>query len=180
MYYKISKYVVIIAMSPIMAFVSERTETILNGSEVPFSWGQFCKDILRGVILAIRNFIIEIGFIIILGVLGLIIGLVFPPLAVITTPLFAVLTFTIGAYFYGFATMDYTSERRKLSASESVRYIWKHKGVALANGTIFTLWLIVPIFGTYVGTIFAPITCTVGATLAIHEIDKKEQEIVKA
>lgn len=178
-YYKISKYVVIIAMSPIMAFVSERTEKILTGNEVPFAWGQFFKDILRGIILALRNLVIEIGFIIILGILGLVIGLVFPPIAIVTTPLFAILTFAIGAYFYGFSTMDYTSERRKLSVGESIRYIRKHKGLALANGTIFTLWLIVPIFGTYIGTIFAPITCTVGATLAIHELDKKEQGLAE-
>jgi hypothetical protein len=31
------------------------------------------------------------------------------------------------------------------------------------------LWLIVPFFGTYIGTIIAPITCTVGATLALLE-----------
>lgn len=179
-YYKISKYVVIIAMSPIMAFVSERTEKILNGTQVPFAWGQFFKDILRGIILALRNLVIEIGFIIILGILGLVIGLVFPPIAIVTTPLFAILTFAIGAYFYGFSTMDYTSERRKLSINESIKFIRKHKGVALANGTIFTLWLIVPIFGTYVGTIFAPITCTVGATLAIHELDNKERGLAES
>ena len=178
-YYKVSKYVVIIAMSPIMAFVSERTEKILNGIDIPFAWGRFFKDILRGILLALRNLVIEIGFITILGLLALIIGLVFPPITVITTPLFTILTFIIGAYFYGFSTMDYTSERRKLSIRQSVRFIRKHKGVALANGTMFALWLIVPIFGTYIGAIFAPITCTVGATIAIHELDKKASELSK-
>lgn len=174
-YYKISKYVVLIFLSPVMAFVSERTEKELTAIEVPFVWSQFIKDVARGVIIAIRNLFVEIGIIIVLGVMNLMISLLFPPAAIITTPLIAIITFLVGAYYYGFSTMDYTSERRKLSVGESIKYIRKNKGVAIANGSIFTLWLIIPILGTYIGTIFAPITCTVGATLAIHELDKEDE-----
>ena len=170
-YYKVSKYVVLICLSPVMAFVSERTEKELTGVEIPFSWRQFIKDVARGVIIAIRNLIVEITIIVVLGIFNLVVSFLFPPAAIITTPLIAIITFLVGAYYYGFSTMDYTSERRKLSVGESIKYIRKYKGVAIANGSIFTLWLIVPILGTYVGTIFAPITCTVGATLAIHEMD---------
>lgn len=168
-YYKISKYLVLICMSPIMALISEKTDEILTGRTVPFNFGQFIKDVWRGVLIALRNMILEIGIIIGLALINLLVGLVFAPFAVITTPLFGIITFLVGAYYYGFSTMDYSSERQKLSVRQSIRFIRKYKGIALANGTIFTLWLIVPILGTYIGTIFAPVTCTVGATLAIHE-----------
>ncbi len=177
-YYKVSKYVVLICMSPIMAFVSEKTEKVLTGKDYPFVWSQFFKDILRGILIALRNLVLEIGFIVALGVLNLLVGLIFPPLAVVTSPIVAVLTFLIGAYYYGFSTMDYTNERHKRSVSESVRFIRKRKGIALANGSIFTLWLIIPIFGTYVGTIFAPIHCTIGAALAMQKIEEEQANII--
>ncbi len=173
-YYKVSKYVVLICMSPIMAFVSEKTEKVLTGKDYPFVWSQFFKDILRGVLIALRNLVVEIGFIVALAIVNLLIGLIFPPLAVVTSPIVAVLTFLIGAYYYGFSTMDYTNERHQRSVAESVRFIRKRKGIALANGSIFTLWLIIPIFGTYIGTIFAPIHCTIGATLAMQELEGKD------
>ncbi|MDP4588280.1 MAG: EI24 domain-containing protein [Flavobacteriales bacterium] len=176
-YYKVSKYVVLICMSPIMAFVSERTEKELTGREYPFVWSQFFKDILRGVLIALRNLFVEIGFIIALSILNLLIGLVFPPAAFITSPVLAVVTFLIGAYYYGFSTMDYTNERHKRSVGESIQLIRQHKGLAMANGSIFTLWLIIPVFGTYIGTIFAPIHCTIGATMAMHELEMKTREV---
>ena len=156
-------------MSPVMAIVSERTDEILIGRKVAFNFTQLIKDVWRGVLIALRNMFLEIGIIIILALVNLLVGLIFAPFAVITTPLFAIITFLVGAYFYGFSTMDYSSERNKLNVRQSIRFIRKYKGIALANGTIFTMWLIVPVLGTYIGTIFAPITCTVGATLAIHE-----------
>lgn len=174
-YYKVSKYVVLICMSPIMAFVSERTEKELTGREYPFVWAQFFKDILRGVLIALRNLFVEIGFIIALSILNLLIGLVFPPAAFITSPVLAVVTFFIGAYYYGFSTMDYTNERHQRSVGESIQLIRQHKGLAMANGSIFTLWLIIPVFGTYIGTIFAPIHCTIGATIAMHEIEMQNE-----
>ncbi|NQX90898.1 MAG: EI24 domain-containing protein [Flavobacteriales bacterium] len=178
MYYKISKYVVLICLSPVMAFVSEKTERVLTGNSTPFNWNQFFKDIMRGVLLALRNLAIELTILLILTVINVLIGVFVAPLAVITTPLVAVISFLIGAYFYGFSTMDYTSERRKLSIRESIKFIRRNKALATTNGSIFTLWLIIPIFGTYVGTIFAPITCTVAATLAIHEMDKSAEKVL--
>ena len=97
----------------------------------------------------------------------------FPPLSIITTPITTVVIFLVGAYYYGFATMDYTNERYRLSVKESTQMIRKYKGLAVANGSIFSLWLIIPIIGTYIGTVFAPITCTVGATLALLEEREK-------
>lgn len=168
-YYKVNKYIVLIVMSPVMAVISERVDRIVTGRKYPMSLGLIVKDALRGVLIAIRNGILELLIVILLLVMNLFVTLFFPPLAAVFTPLVSILIFIIGAYFYGFSTMDYSSERYRLSFRDSIRLVRRNKGIAVANGTIFTLWLIVPVFGTYIGTIIAPITCTVGATLALIE-----------
>jgi CysZ protein len=166
-YYKISKYIVLIMMSPVMALISERTEEITTGRRYPFSFSRLLSDVLRGVLVALRNLIIEL---IIIGLVTLVnfgIGIAAPLLVVIVSPLSTLFLFGVGAYFYGFSTMDYTNERQGIPIGKGTRFIRQHKWLAVANGSIFALWLIVPVFGTFVGTVIAPITCTVAATMAV-------------
>lgn len=168
-YYKINKYLVLIIMSPVMALIAEKTDEVVTGQRFPFSWRQLMKDVWRGMLIAVRNFFLETAITVVLLVINGLITLFFAPLSVVTTPLVTVILFFVGAYYYGFATMDYTNERYRLSMGESVRAIRHHRGLAISNGSIFALWLFVPILGTYIGTVFAPVTCTVGATLALLE-----------
>ncbi|MFT4683366.1 MAG: CysZ protein [Flavobacteriales bacterium] len=166
-FHKLNKYLVLIVMSPVMSIISERTDEIITGKKYPFDWRQLIKDVWRGVLIALRNLFFEMSITILLLSLNLAITVFLPFLSIITTPLVAVALFFIGAYYYGFSTMDYTNERYRLSTGESVRYIRKNKGLAVSNGSIFALWLAIPVLGTYVGTVFAPVTCTVGATLSM-------------
>ena len=48
-------YVVVVVMSPFLAYVSEKTETVLSGWEYKFDFPQFIHDIFRGIALAVRN-----------------------------------------------------------------------------------------------------------------------------
>jgi CysZ protein len=64
--------------------------------------------------------------------------------------------------------MDYTLERKKLSVSQSVDFVRKHKGIAISNGLIFALTIILPFCGTFLAP-FVSIFSVVGATLAIEE-----------
>jgi CysZ protein len=168
-YYKINKYFILIVMSPVMAIIAERTESVVTGRHFPFSWLQLVRDVFRGTLIAVRNAVVELSITIALLLFNFFLTLLFPPVTVISTPLISIVIFFVGAYFYGFSTMDYTGERHRLSYRQGLALVRRNKGIALANGTFFSLWLIVPIFGTYIGTIFAPITCTVGATLALLE-----------
>ncbi|MEO0404703.1 MAG: EI24 domain-containing protein, partial [Bacteroidota bacterium] len=74
-YFKVSKYVVLICLSPVMAFVSEKTERVLTGKLTPFNWQQFFKDIMRGIMLALRNLMIELSIIISLTMINILVGL---------------------------------------------------------------------------------------------------------
>ncbi len=172
-YFKINKYVILIVMSPIMALIAEKTDEKLTGQVFPFSMTQLVRDVWRGILIAIRNLFLEILLTILILVVNTVITVLLPPITVITTPLVTVALFLIGAYFYGFSTMDYTNERYRLNVGESVQVIRKNKGLAVANGAIFSIWLLIPFIGTYLGAIFAPVTCTVGATLAL--LEKKEK-----
>ena len=167
--HKVIKYVTLILMSPIMALISEKTEEVLTGNTYPFEWNQFLKDIWRGVLIAIRNFFVETGIIVLLWIAQILITWVLPPVGFIAAPMVFVLNLGIGAYFWGFSTMDYTNERRRLSVGQSIRFIRNFKGLAIGNGLIFMLLIEIPFIGTYLGPVFATVMCTTGATLAIHE-----------
>jgi CysZ protein len=47
------------------------------------------------------------------------------------------------SYFYGFSMLDYTSERLKMNLQQSENFIWQHKWLAVAIGTVFNLLVVV-------------------------------------
>jgi len=152
--YITNKYLVLILLSPLLAYASERTEELITGRSFPFSWSNLLKDALRGALVAVRNGTFEIG----LTVLIWIATLVMPILA----PISLVLLFVISAYFYGFSMFDYIHERHRLRVGESVRAVNDRIGAVIANGALFSLLMNIPL----VGVMFAPVMASVGAVLA--------------
>lgn len=157
--FRVNKYVTLIILSPVLAYLSEKVETIITGNEYPFNTAQFLKDVWRGVLLALRNMIIEFVW-----VIGLWVATFMIPILI---PFTAIVLFIVSAYYYGFSMIDYTNERKRLSISKSIHYIRKHKGLTLGNGVVYQLFVSIPFFGAIV----APITAVVAATLSIHEMD---------
>lgn len=152
-------YIVIILMSPVFAILSEKTEEILTGNKYPFSADQLMRDVVRGVIIALRNVFIEIGYMIAVFILS------FIP---IVGQIAAVALFFISAYFYGFSFTDYTIERQRLSISQSVDFMRKRKGMVIGNGVVFSLFMLIPYCG-YTLAGFAAIVSVVAATISVHE-----------
>ena len=152
----LNKYLVLILLSPLLAYASERAEEVLTGTEQPFSWAQVLRDALRGALIALRNGLLELVIGLAIGLLSLVMPL-FVPLATVAL-------FVVGAYFYGFSAVDYILERRRLRMAASVRAVNAHLGLVLGNGTAFSLLMKVPL----VGTTFAPLLAAVGAVLAFH------------
>ena len=153
----LNKYIVLILLSPLLAYASERTEEILTGRTFPFSWSQLMKDALRGALIAARNGILELSITVGLWILTF----VLPILAPVT---FVVL-FVISAYFYGFSMFDYVFERKRMRISESVKAVNDRIGAVLANGALFGLFMKVPL----IGVMFAPVMAAVGAAIACAE-----------
>ncbi len=157
-------YLILIILSPVFSIISEKTEYKITNTknDAPFNMSQFIKDILRGLVLTIRNMLIEfallipifiIGFIPIIGWLG------------------ALFLFFASSYFYGFSYMDYTNERRKRTVKESVAYIWKYKWIAISNGSVFALSLLIPFCGVLLAA-FIAILSIIAATIAMLEIEE--------
>ncbi len=155
----IGGYVVIVLMSPVYAIISEKVETILTGNEYPFEFNQFIKDIWRGIKLATRNFLIELFLTLILLLLS------FVPIVGLFTSL---TLFIISSYFYGFSFIDFSLERKKLNMNESIAFVKMNKGLAIGNGTIFSLVLLIPFVGVLISG-FVSIIALVAATIATTE-----------
>ncbi len=155
----IGGYIVIILLSPVFAFLSEKVENILTGNEYPFHFNQFIKDIWRGIKLATRNFLIEILITILLFVIS------FIPIVGIFT---SIPLFIISAYFYGFSFIDFSLERKQMNIKESVAFIKTNKGLAIGNGVIFSLTLLIPYIGVLLSG-FISIISLVAATIATTE-----------
>lgn len=167
-YAYVGGYIILIMMSPVFAYLSEKTERIINGTTVPFDITQFFKDILRGVLLAVRNMAVELFFTIILF------GLSFIPVVGYFT---AIALFLISAYFYGFSFLDYTFERRKFKIEASVLFMRQNKGLAIGNGFIFSLVLLIPYVGVMLAG-FVSIIAVVAATIAGCKAIDDERQLI--
>ena len=162
LYFSLFKYVWLIVGSPVFAYLSEKTDSILQGKEYPFSFKQLLKDMRRGIQIALRNALWQTVYMVSILILSLI------PVAGLVTPLIALL---IECYYYGFSMLDYSCERRKMNASESIYYIGNHRGLAIGNGLVFYVIHLLPI----IGWVFAPAYAVIAATMSLHEIKKPEK-----
>lgn len=159
-YFSLFKYLFLIVGSPLFAYLSEKTEALLEGKDYPFNLKQMVKDMFRGIRLAIRNSLWQTVYTVSILLLSLV------PVAGWITPMLALF---IECYYYGFSMLDYSCERHKLSPSETVAFISKHKGLAIGNGLMFYIMHIVPI----IGWILAPAYAVVAATLSLYYQQKE-------
>jgi CysZ protein len=159
-YFSLFKYIFLIIGSPVFAYLSEKTESIMEGKDFPFSFKQLMADIIRGIKLALRNTLWQSVYTISLLILS------FIPLVGWVVP---VTTLLVECYYYGFSMLDYSCERHKLSPAESIQFIGKHKGLAIGNGMVFYLMHIVP----FIGWVLAPAYAVVAATISLYHRDDK-------
>lgn len=155
-----NKYIVLVLLSPLLAYASERAEEVLTGREFPFSMGQLLKDALRGALIAIRNGFAELAVSFLIWVLTLLVPLI--------SPISFVLLFAVSAYFYGFSMFDYVYERRRMRIRETTRAMNQRLGAVLANGALFSLLMKLPL----IGIMLAPAMASVGAVISTVESER--------
>jgi len=156
-YFSLFKYVFLIIGSPLFAYLSEKTESIIEGKDFPFSFSQLGKDIWRGIRLALRNALWQTVYMFSILLLSLI------PLVGWITPLIGLF---MECYYYGFSMVDYSLERNKLSPAASIDFISHHKGLAIGNGLMFYLMHALPV----VGWVLAPAYAVIAATLSLYKV----------
>jgi CysZ protein len=152
-YFSLFKYFILIIGSPLFAYLSEKTEAIIEGKEHSFNWSELKKDCTRSIKLALRSCGWQIVYLIALVLLSLI------PLAGWITPLIALL---MECYYFGFSMLDYSLARNGSTPSQSIQLIGRHKGLAIGNGVLFYL--------AHIVIIFAPAYAVIAATLTIQKV----------
>jgi CysZ protein len=149
------KHIVLVLVSPLMSKVSEMVEEEKLGY-MPNAKIGTAAGIARGLRIALRNVSKEL----LLTLLLLLLSVIIPPLTLVTTPLILI----IQAYFAGFGNID-VYLGRYLNYSGSVAYLKSHRSLAVANGAVFLMLLLIPILGAFL----APFMSTVAATLVISK-----------
>jgi CysZ protein len=160
-YFSLFKYLFLIIGAPVFAFLSEKTEAIIEGKDIPFNFTQLLKDIVRGIKLSARNSLWQTVYTLSILLFS------FIPILGWLTPAMAIL---IECYYYGFSMLDYSMERHKKSPAESIYYVASHKGLAIGNGLVFYLLHFLPI----IGWVLAPAYAVVAATLSMYPLKHPE------
>jgi CysZ protein len=152
-YFSLFKYLILITGSPLFAYLSEKTESIIEGKEYSFNWPDLKKDCLRNSKLTLRNCGWQSLYLLSLILLSLI------PVVGWITPVIALL---MECYYFGFSMLDYSFARIHFTPTESMTFTSRHKGLAIGNGFLFYLMHIL--------IILAPAYAIIAATLSVHKM----------
>ncbi|MBI1224125.1 MAG: coproporphyrinogen III oxidase [Bacteroidetes bacterium] len=154
------KQLVMVVSSPIMSVLSEKVENQLVGRKtgVNYSMQNIVSDLLRGLKIAIRNIIREIGATLLLLLLSLI---------PIFAPFTIVLIFIVQAYYAGFGNLDFTLERH-YRYRESIKFVQKNRLLAIGNGTVF-MFLLYTLIGLLIALPLSTVAATIAATKRIND-----------
>lgn len=152
-YFSLFKYVILILGSPLFAYLSEKTEAIIEQKKDPIGQQQITRDAARSIRIAVRNCLLQVLYFLGLVLMSLI------PLVGWITPIIAVL---VECYYFGFSMLDYSFARAQFTPSQSSAFISRHKGLAIGNGIIFYLM--------HVAVVLAPAYAIIAATLSVHKV----------
>ena len=132
------KHIIMAFSAPFMGSVSEKIEAHFTGVKPHYYRNtSFSEKLWRGVRINIRN----LGKELLISIPILLLKFI-PIVNIFST----VLLFIVQAYYAGFGNMDYTLERY-FTYKESIRFVKKYRGIAIGNGTIFMVFLLLPVIG---------------------------------
>lgn len=163
-YYLVYKSLLLVIISPILGYVSERIETHLTGKKFDFTFKDNLRFLIRGIDIGLKSFFKQmVGTCVVM-----LLGFIFP--INLSIPL---LIFIIQGYFTGFSFMDYTLERYNLSPKESLDFLKKQRVYAALCGGIFTLLFFIPVVGIFI----APLITCVATTMITLELLKEHSKV---
>ena len=150
------KHLVMILSAPFMGPISKKIEDDFTGVTSQTQVSSPLTLVFRSIKISSRNLFRELLLSIPILILGLIPFIGFFSLF---------LLFLMQAYFAGFGNMDYTLERH-FSYQKSIQFVKANKGIAIGNGLVFMLFLLIP----FVGIIFIIPFSVTSATIATVKI----------
>ena len=159
------KHIIMALSAPFMSPVSEKIEFHLTGVENHEHRNtSFNEQLLRGIRINLRNLFKEL----LLTILILLIGLI-PVIGIVST----VLLFLTQAFYAGFGNMDYTLERH-FKYKESIQFVKNNRGLAIGNGIVFMLFLLLPVIGII---LVLPLSVTAASVNTVKIIQTEKQQI---
>ena len=150
------KHLFMILSAPFMGPISKKIEDDFTGVTSQTQVSSPLTLMFRSIKISSRNLFRELLLSIPILILGLIPFIGFFSLF---------LLFLMQAYFAGFGNMDYTLERH-FSYQKSIQFVKANKGIAIGNGLVFMLFLLIP----FVGVIFIIPFSVTSATIATIKI----------
>ncbi|MDO5969154.1 EI24 domain-containing protein [Flavivirga aquimarina] len=155
------KHIIMALSAPFMSPVSEKIEAHLTGkSQHNHRNTTFLQQLWRGIRINGRNLLMELVLTIPILLLKFI-----PVVNIFST----ILLFLVQAYYAGFGNMDYTLERH-FKYKESTLFVKKHRGLAIGNGIMFILFLLVPVIGVI---LVLPLSVTAATTKTVEALQLK-------
>ena len=156
------KHIIMALSAPFMSPVSEKIEAHLTGIEKHnHRKTSFREQLWRGIRINIRNLGKELLFTLPLLLLKFI-----PVVNIFST----VLLFLLQAYYAGFGNMDYTLERH-FKYRDSINFVGKHKGIAIGNGIVFMLFLLIPVIGVI---LVLPLSVTASSVNTVKLLEQEK------
>ena len=156
------KHIIMALSAPFMSPVSEKIEAHLTGIEKHnHRKTSFREQLWRGIRINIRNLGKELLFTLPLLLLKFI-----PVVNIFST----VLLFLLQAYYAGFGNMDYTLERH-FKYRDSINFVDKHKGIAIGNGIVFMLFLLIPVIGVI---LVLPLSVTASSVNTVKLLEQEK------
>jgi len=165
---KVTKYMIIATVGPLISWVSEQTENEITGIQHTFVWRFWFRDLLRSIVFALMFFIIETGVSIFLFVVIGLSWLLIPFVAPLISMLGMIATALVSSLVYGLTVFDPIWERRGLALGSRLRQASSLKWTLLGAGLPFHLLMTVPVISIVLTPILLPIISSVGAVLSLE------------
>ena len=152
------KYIALIVSAPFLGPLSEKIESLVTGQPAPpFKVQDIAIDLIRAIRISLRNVIRELFWTLVFLILFNVL------IPVVGSALYAVAAFLIQSYYAGFGDMDPALERRRYGVRQRVAFVRTHKGLAIGNGVVFMILMLIPVVGWFL----APALGTAAATLDV-------------
>lgn len=157
---KVTKYIMLLLLGPVLGMVSEAVDVHLGAKPFPYSWRLLVNNAWRGMHAVFWMACLEM-------VVGLSCWAVAWAMPVLS-PLMLALSWTVGAWAYGAAMLDYVWEREGLGAKAGLVRSVEHLGIALGVGVPFSIWMSVPVVAWTLGPLMGGMGAATVAVLAVR------------
>lgn len=140
--------------APLIAYLGRRAHAFATGVTEPVSFRALMQDVQRIWRVILKNALWQTVYFITLILISLV------PVIGWITPLAGLLA---ECYYSGYPRLDLGCKRRGISISKSANFISLHKGLAIGNGMVFYILVMIPVLGWVVAPVYSVIAATLTA-----------------